>query len=113
MKLTRTIHIHTTDAALCVAPIDALPHPSRLPLSFTQQRLWFPTSGGCERGLFHHHHRERIGREPSASATVIDRSQGFDAGKKVKYRKRRAIIDTETRVLSGSRLQQQITCERA
>ncbi|RVC90727.1 hypothetical protein EN739_32505, partial [Mesorhizobium sp. M2A.F.Ca.ET.017.03.2.1] len=42
MRLTRTIQINATDAALgAVPPIEALPRPSRVPLSLPQQRLWF------------------------------------------------------------------------
>ncbi|WP_171903251.1 condensation domain-containing protein [Mesorhizobium sp. SEMIA 3007] len=42
MKLGRTIQINATDAPLsAVPPIEALPRPTRVPLSLPQQRLWF------------------------------------------------------------------------
>ncbi|WP_245478493.1 condensation domain-containing protein, partial [Mesorhizobium sp. M4B.F.Ca.ET.049.02.1.2] len=42
MSLTRTNQINATDAALgAVPPIEALPRPSRVPLSLPQQRLWY------------------------------------------------------------------------
>lgn len=42
MKLIRTIQINATDAVLSAFPtLGALPRPSWVPLSFSQQRLWF------------------------------------------------------------------------
>lgn len=43
MKLAQTCQINSTDAALlsAVPPIEALPRPARVPLSFTQQQIWF------------------------------------------------------------------------
>ncbi|MES0151784.1 condensation domain-containing protein [Mesorhizobium sp. M0012] len=52
MKPARTIQINAIDAAplSAVPPIEALPRPSRVPLSFPQQRLWFLSrlAGGRE-----------------------------------------------------------------
>lgn len=54
MKLARTIQINAKDAALlgAVPPIEAVPRPSRVPLSFPQRRLWFISrlAGGSEAG---------------------------------------------------------------
>ncbi|CDM60193.1 condensation domain-containing protein [Rhizobium favelukesii] len=51
MKCTRTLQINPADAALlsAIPPIRGLPRPTRVPLSFTQERLWFHsrlTGGG-------------------------------------------------------------------
>ncbi|MER9197180.1 condensation domain-containing protein [Mesorhizobium australicum] len=54
MKLARTIN--ATDAALsAVPPIEALPRPSRVPLSLPQQRLWFLSQrkGGSKADLIY------------------------------------------------------------
>lgn len=51
MKLPRTIQIIAVDAALNAVPqIEALPRPSQVPLSFSQQRLWYLSrlAGGSE-----------------------------------------------------------------
>jgi putative transposase len=70
----------------------------------------------CREGLFEtiNHHlvmadRERAGREASPSAAVIDSQsvktveaggpRGYDAGKKIKGRKRHAMVDTDGRAL--------------
>lgn len=56
MELTQTIQINPTDAPLsAVPPIEALPRPSRVPLSLPQQRLWFRSrrNGGSKADLIY------------------------------------------------------------
>jgi transposase len=75
---------------------------------------WFTTwrDGGLFETINHHllmADRERIGREASPSAAVIDSQstktteaggpRGYDAGKKVNGRKRHALVDTDGRAL--------------
>src|SRR6202166_614648 len=88
--------------------------PKHFPPHQTTYR-WFMRfrDNGTWESLNHHlvtRDRERIGREPSPSAAVIDTQsvktteaggpRGFDAAKKVKGRKRHALVDTDGRALT-------------
>jgi hypothetical protein len=58
--------------------------------------------------------RERVGRDASASAAIIDNQsvktaeaggpRGYDAGKKINGRKRHALVDTDGRGLALNRI---------
>lgn len=75
MKLTRTIQINATDAALgAVPPIEALPRPSQVPLSLPQQRLWFLShrKGGSKADLIYVGLRLRGELDEAALQSALD-----------------------------------------
>jgi len=87
--------------------------PKDFPLSLTVYR-WFARfrDDGTWETINHHLvllDRERTGREASPSAAVIDShstktteaggTRGYDGGKKIKGRKRHALVDTDGRAL--------------